>query len=89
MLHRVQDLTGIEPQRFWGGTFHSLGHRALRLYGEAIGLKADWAASVIRAVGNYGEMYEHTVGPNTPLGIPRGLNALWKNGGLMYAPPIR
>ncbi len=58
-------------------------------YGEAIGLKADWAASVIRAVGNYGEMYEHTVGPNTPLGIPRGLNALWKNGGLMYAPPIR
>lgn len=38
MLHRVQDLTGIEPQRFWGGTFHSLGHRALRIYGEAIGL---------------------------------------------------
>ncbi|MFI5356629.1 MAG: ATP-dependent helicase [Opitutales bacterium] len=38
MLHRVQDLTGIEPQRFWGGTFHSLGHRALRIYGEAINL---------------------------------------------------
>jgi DNA helicase-2/ATP-dependent DNA helicase PcrA len=38
MLHRVQDLTGIEPQRFWGGTFHSIGHRALRIYGEAIGL---------------------------------------------------
>ena len=38
MLHRVQDLTGIEPQRFWGGTFHSLGHRALRIYGEAIKL---------------------------------------------------
>jgi DNA helicase-2/ATP-dependent DNA helicase PcrA len=38
MLHRVQDLTGFEPQRFWGGTFHSLGHRALRIYGEAIGL---------------------------------------------------
>lgn len=38
MLHRVQDLTGIEPQRFWGGTFHSLGHRALRIYGEAIGV---------------------------------------------------
>jgi len=58
-------------------------------YGNAIGLKAEWAADVIRAVGNYGEMYDHTVGPNTPLGIPRGLNALWKNGGLMYAPPIR
>jgi len=38
MLHRVQELTGIEPRRFWGGTFHSLGHRALRIYGEAIGL---------------------------------------------------
>ncbi len=38
MLHRVQDLTGIEPARFWGGTFHSLGHRALRIYGEAVGL---------------------------------------------------
>ncbi|NBR59411.1 MAG: ATP-dependent helicase [Opitutaceae bacterium] len=38
MLHRVQDLTGIEPARFWGGTFHSLGNRALRMYGEAIQL---------------------------------------------------
>ncbi|MCF7761126.1 MAG: ATP-dependent helicase [Cephaloticoccus sp.] len=38
MLHRVHDLTGIEPQRFWGGTFHSLGHRALRIYGESIKL---------------------------------------------------
>ena len=38
MLHRVQHLTGVEPQRFWGGTFHSLGHRALRIYGEAVGL---------------------------------------------------
>ncbi|MGV8996109.1 MAG: amino acid ABC transporter substrate-binding protein [Parvibaculaceae bacterium] len=58
-------------------------------YGQAIGLNADWGASIIRAVGNYGEIYNRTVGPNTPLGIPRGLNALWKNGGLMYAPPIR
>ena len=38
MLHRVQDLTGFEPGRFWGGTFHSLGNRALRIYGEAVGL---------------------------------------------------
>src|SRR3954468_9160325 len=38
MLHRVQDLTGVEPGRFWGGTFHSIGHRSLRMYGEAIGL---------------------------------------------------
>ena len=38
MLHRVQDLTGIEPGRFWGGTFHSIGHRALRIYGESLEL---------------------------------------------------
>jgi DNA helicase-2/ATP-dependent DNA helicase PcrA len=38
MLHRVHELTGVEPARFWGGTFHSLGHRALRMYGEAIGI---------------------------------------------------
>jgi DNA helicase II / ATP-dependent DNA helicase PcrA len=38
MLHRVHDLTGVEPGRFWGGTFHSIGNRALRIYGDAIGL---------------------------------------------------
>lgn len=38
MLHRVQDLTGREPRQFWGGTFHSIGHRALRMFGESIGL---------------------------------------------------
>lgn len=58
-------------------------------FGEALGLRRDWVVDVIHAVGNYGEMYDSTVGPNTRLGIPRGLNALWKNGGLMYAPPIR
>ena len=57
MLHRVQDLTGIEPQRFWGGTFHSLGHRALRIYGEAIKvprnftiLDADESESLLKQV---------------------------------------
>ena len=38
MLHRVHELTGVEPGRFWGGTFHSIGHRALRMHGEVIGL---------------------------------------------------
>ncbi len=42
MLHRVQELTGIPPGRFWGGTFHSLGHRALRMFGEAIGLERNF-----------------------------------------------
>ncbi|MEX0839246.1 MAG: amino acid ABC transporter substrate-binding protein, partial [Parvibaculum sp.] len=42
-----------------------------------------------RAVGNYGEIFERNVGVDTPLGIERGLNALWNDGGVMYAPPIR
>jgi len=58
-------------------------------FGEAIGLSNDWAYNVIKHVGNYGEVFERNVGPNTPLGIARGLNALWSKGGLQYAPPIR
>jgi DNA helicase II / ATP-dependent DNA helicase PcrA len=42
MLYRVQELTGIEPHRFWGGTFHSIGHRALRMFGSSIGLEGSF-----------------------------------------------
>lgn len=58
-------------------------------FGEEIGLAPDWAAKAIAAVGNYEEIYERNVGPNTPLKLERGLNALWNEGGIMYAPPIR
>ncbi|WP_223479279.1 amino acid ABC transporter substrate-binding protein [Oricola indica] len=58
-------------------------------FGAAIGLDNDWAAKVIKAVGNYGEIFDRNVGPDTPLGIARGVNALWTKGGLMYGPPIR
>jgi general L-amino acid transport system substrate-binding protein len=58
-------------------------------YGEDIGLKKDWAARIIRHVGNYGEVYERNVGTGSSLGIPRGLNQLWNAGGVQYAPPIR
>ena len=58
-------------------------------FGEAIGLSNDWAYNIIKLVGNYGEVFERNVGPNTPLGIDRGLNALWSKRGLQYAPPIR
>jgi len=58
-------------------------------FGESIGLSNDWAARIIKHVGNYGEVFEKTVGPETPLGIARGVNALWSKGGLQYAPPIR
>ncbi len=58
-------------------------------FGENMGLKAKWAANIITEVGNYGETFERNVGRNTPLGIARGVNALWRDGGLQYAPPIR
>jgi general L-amino acid transport system substrate-binding protein len=58
-------------------------------YGERMGLTKDWAARVVRLVGNYGEVYERTVGVGSALGIPRGINQLWSKGGILYAPPIR
>ena len=58
-------------------------------YGQHLGLTADWAYRIVKHVGNYGEIFERNVGPNTALGLERGVNALWTNGGLMYAPPIR
>jgi len=58
-------------------------------YGEELGLTKDWAARIIRHVGNYAEVYERNVGVDSPLGIPRGLNQLWSEGGIQYAPPIR
>ncbi len=58
-------------------------------YGEDLGLTKDWAARIIRHVGNYGEVYERNVGAESKLHIPRGLNQLWSAGGIQYAPPIR
>jgi general L-amino acid transport system substrate-binding protein len=58
-------------------------------YGEKLGLAKDWAAHIIRHVGNYGEVYDRNVGVDSNLGIPRGLNQLWNAGGILYAPPIR
>jgi general L-amino acid transport system substrate-binding protein len=58
-------------------------------FGEELGLSNDWAYNIISQVGNYGESYEAHVGPNTPLKLARGVNALWSNGGIMYAPPVR
>ena len=52
-------------------------------------LKKDWLYNIIKQVGNYGESFDRNVGPKTPLKIKRGLNALWKNGGLQYSPPFR
>lgn len=57
--------------------------------GTMLGVKDDWVVSIIRAVGNYGEVYERNLGAAGKLGIPRGLNQLWNLGGIQYAPPIR
>jgi len=75
-------LTSKDPkiQRFLGVTPGN---------GKALGLDEKYAYHIIKQVGNYGEIFERNVGVNTPLGLKRGLNALWKDGGLMYAPPFK
>lgn len=59
-----------------------------KLLGQALGLEPGWAQRAIRAVGNYGEIYERNVGAGSPLKIERGPNRLWTQGGLLFAPPI-
>lgn len=58
-------------------------------FGTPLGVTKDWAYQIIKTVGNYAETYDRNVGPSTPIGLERGLNALWKDGGIQYAPPIR
>ena len=56
--------------------------------GAMLGLNKDWAVHAISAVGNYGEIFARHIGLDTPIGLERGLNALWKDGGILYAAPI-
>jgi general L-amino acid transport system substrate-binding protein len=58
-------------------------------FGEQLGLTKDWMVRVLKQVGNYGEVFDRNLGPNSKLGISRGLNRLWTKGGIQYAPPIR
>jgi general L-amino acid transport system substrate-binding protein len=57
--------------------------------GRLLGLDREWALRAIKAVGNYGEIFERNLGSGSSLKLPRGSNALWTKGGLMYAPPVR
>ncbi|WP_299627988.1 amino acid ABC transporter substrate-binding protein [uncultured Tateyamaria sp.] len=57
--------------------------------GEMLGLDADWAAKALAVGGNYGEIFEQNIGEATPIGLARGLNAQWTDGGLLYSPPFR
>jgi general L-amino acid transport system substrate-binding protein len=53
------------------------------------GLENTWAYNIIKLVGNYAEIYNRSLGEGTPTYIPRGLNSLYSNGGVLYAPPFR
>jgi general L-amino acid transport system substrate-binding protein len=57
--------------------------------GKLLGLDKEWAYRAVKAVGNYGEIFERNVGPKSPLALPRGLNNLWNKGGIQFAPPVR
>jgi general L-amino acid transport system substrate-binding protein len=57
--------------------------------GAMLGLESSWAADIIAAVGNYSEVFESNIGESTPIGLARGLNAQWTDGGLLYSPPFR
>jgi general L-amino acid transport system substrate-binding protein len=58
-------------------------------YGKMLGLDPQWAVRAIAAEGNYAEIFDRYIGPDTALGLQRGLNALYKDGGILYAPPFR
>ena len=56
---------------------------------EMLGLSPDWAKNAIMAGGNYGEIFAKYIGEDSPIGLARGLNAQWTDGGLLYSPPFR
>lgn len=57
--------------------------------GQALGVDEKWAYNIIKNVGNYGEIFDRNLGPSTPMKLERGLNKLYKDGGLMYSPPFK
>ena len=92
-LVRAEEL-GVTSRNI--ATFSSVGKINVKLllgsagdHGSKIGLNAKWAARAISAVGNYGEIFDKHIGPNTPLKLKRGKNALSSKGGLQYSPPFR
>jgi len=85
-------VTSANVAELAAGTDNPEINRLLGVEGELgamMGLDNAWAANAIAAVGNYGELFEKTIGENTPIGLARGLNAQWTSGGLLYSPPFR
>ncbi len=81
------DTDNAEIRRLLGLEIESDSGAAV--FDAGLGLEPGWSANVIASVGNYGEIFERNVGPSTALGLERGVNALWSNGGILYAPPFR
>jgi general L-amino acid transport system substrate-binding protein len=80
----IDDFVGSdipEIQRFLGQGDNAIG--------SLLGISNDFMVTVIRQVGNYGEIFDRNLGPDTPFNLGRGVNDLWTNGGLMYSPPFR
>ena len=75
--------------------FESNNNEVLRLlgvvgsYGDMLELDYNWAYNIIKQVGDYGSVFNRNIGPDTALGLERGLNALWSKGGILYAPPFK
>ncbi len=85
-------VTSANIEELSAGTNNPEINRMLGTEGELgamLGLEADWAKNAIMAGGNYGELFEKNIGENTPIGLARGLNAQWTDGGLIYSPPFR
>ncbi|NRA98443.1 MAG: amino acid ABC transporter substrate-binding protein [Rhodobacteraceae bacterium] len=85
-------VTSVNVAELAGGTDNPEINRLLGTegtLGEMLGLEADWAKNIIMNIGNYGEVFESNIGEATPIGLARGLNAQWTDGGLLYSPPFR
>ena len=85
-------ITSANVDKIRSSTKNPIIKRFLGLEGDlhkGLGLNADWAYQVIKQVGNYAEIYNRNLGPDTPFALPRGVNQLWSDGGLLYSPPFR
>ncbi len=80
--------SGLDKQAIGGAAMRQHAMEMGKPAAEALGLADDWLAVVVAKVGNYGEIFERNLGEGSPLGIRRGMNALWTEGGILYAPPM-
>ena len=85
-------ITSANVSELAGGTDNPEINRMLGTEGDLggmLGLESDWGVTVLSSVGNYGELFAENIGEATPIGLARGLNAQWTDGGLLYSPPFR